>query len=151
VVVVAVLWIESQALGAAMVLNTARVRVKINPSRALDDVKLAAKMAPWNPRFQTSLGEVALHAGEPEEAIAAYRHAIEDDPYRASYWWQLARVKIATHGVDAEALQLLKKAVELNPTNPRYGQALAAAKESVRQSPGSLLQSDPAKEAGSSN
>jgi tetratricopeptide (TPR) repeat protein len=150
-VVVAVLWIESQALGAAMIRNAARARVKTNPSRALDDAKLAAKMAPWNPQFQTSLGEVALQAGKPEEAMAAYRHAIEDDPYRAAYWWQLARVKIATHGVDAEALQLLEKAVELNPTNPRYGQALAVAKESVRQSPSSLLQSDPAKEAGSSN
>jgi tetratricopeptide (TPR) repeat protein len=138
-VVAAVLWIESQALGAAMILNAARVRVKTNPSRALDDAKLAARMAPWNPHFQTSLGEVALQAGKPQEAMAAYRHAIEDDPYRASYWWQLARVKIATHGVDAEALQLLKKAVELNPTNPRYGQALGAAKESVRQSPSSLL------------
>jgi len=148
-VVMAVVWIESQALGAAMKLNTAREEVKIDPSRALDDARLAARMAPWNPHFQSSLGEVALQAGKPEEAIAAYRRAIEGDPYRASCWWQLARVKIATHGVDAEALQLLQKAVELNPTNTRYSQALAAAKESVRQSPGSLLESDPAKEAGS--
>ena len=150
-VVAAVLWIESRALGAAMIRNAARMRAKTNPSRALDDAKQAAIMAPWNPLFQTSLGEVALQAGKPEEAMAAYRRAIEDDPYRAAFWWQLARVKTATHGVDAEVLQLLNKAVELNPTNPRYRQALAAAKESVRQSPSSLLQSDPAKEAGSSN
>jgi cytochrome c-type biogenesis protein CcmH/NrfG len=150
VVVAAVLWIESQALGAAVILNTARMRVNINPSQALDDAKLAAKMAPWNPHFQSSLGDLALQAGKPEEAMVAYRNAIEDDPYRASCWWRLARAKIATHGVDAEALQLLQRAVELNPTNPRYCQALAAAKESVRQSTSSLLEFNPAKEAGSS-
>jgi len=45
-------------------------------------------------------------------------------------------------------LHLLRKAVELNPTNTRYKQALAAAEESVRQSHPALLESTPAKEAG---
>ena len=58
--------------------------------------------------------------------------------------------KMAAHGIDAEALRLLSRAVELNPTNPRYSQALAAAKESVRQSTGALLESNPAKETRSS-
>ena len=151
VMVVAVLWIESRALAAALTLGRARQVVNVNQLVALDEARRAAELAPGNPRIQSSLGEVALRAGKPEEAVAAYRHAVENDPYRASCWWQLARAKIATHGVDAEALQLLKKAVELNPTNPRYSEALAAAEESVRQSPSSLLQSDPAKEAGSSN
>ena len=57
---------------------------------------------------------------------------------------------MAAHGVDTEVLQLLQRTVELSPTNPRYSQALATAKESVRQSTGTLLESDPAKEARSS-
>jgi cytochrome c-type biogenesis protein CcmH/NrfG len=96
------------------------------------------------------LVETALRAGDIEEAFAAYRCAIAGDPYRASGWWQLARAKITAHGVDTEVLQLLQRAVELNPTNPRYSQALATAKESVRQSTDTLLESDPAKETRSS-
>lgn len=153
VIVVTVLWIEVRALGAAMILDSSTIRewVKVSPLTALDDATAAARMAPWNPHFQSTLGELALQAGKPEEALAAYRRAIRNDPCRASYWWQLARAKTATHGVDAEVLQLMHKAVELNPTNARYKQALSAAEESVRQSPGSLLQSDPAEEAGPSN
>jgi cytochrome c-type biogenesis protein CcmH/NrfG len=122
----------------------------VNPAAALDENRQAVRLAPWNSRLQSSLGETALRAGSIEEAFTAYRHAIERDPYRASGWWQLARAKMAAHGVDTEVLQLLSKAVELNPTSPRYNQALAAAKESVRQSTGALLESDPAKEARSS-
>jgi cytochrome c-type biogenesis protein CcmH/NrfG len=93
---------------------------------------------------------MAFLAGRRDEAVAAYRDAIQDDPYRASGWWRLAEAKMVTHGIDAEVLQLLRKAVELNPTNARYNRALAAAEESVRQSRPTLLESEPAKEAGSS-
>ena len=150
-VVVAVLWTESRALAAALTLGRARQLVGTNPFAGLGEARRAAELAPWNPRLQSSLGEVARRVGKPEEAVAAYRHAIEDDPYRALGWWQLASTMRATHGIDTEVIQLFEKAVELNPTNQRYHEDLAAAKESVRQSPGSLLQSDSAKEAGSSN
>jgi O-antigen ligase len=150
VLVTAVLWIECRALAAAFLGEEARRMEGINPVAALDESERAVGLAPWNSRLQSGLGEVALRAGRSEEAFAAYLEAIESDPYRASGWWQLARAKMAAHGVDAEALQLLSRAIELNPTNPRYSQALAAAKESVRQSTGTLLESDPAKGTRSS-
>jgi len=137
-------------LVAAYLCEQARELVGIHRVAALAVAQQAAELEPWNPRLQSVLGRVALRAGRTDEALAAYRHAIDGDHYRASYWWQLADAKTTAHGVDAEALRLLIKAVELNPTNVRYTQALAAAKESVRQSAGSLLQSDPAREAGSS-
>jgi O-antigen ligase len=149
-VVGAVLWIESRALAATFMGEQAHRMEGINPVAALDENRRAARLAPWNSRLQSGLGEMALRAGRIEEAFPAYRHAIECDPYRASGWWQLARAKIAAHGVDTEALQLLRRAVELNPTNSHYIQALAAAKESVRQSTGALLEFIPAKEARSS-
>jgi O-antigen ligase len=149
--VAAVLWVESRSLAAAYLCEQARHMASINPLAALDEARRAAELEPWNSRLQSALGSVALRAGRNDEALAAYRRAIHGDPYRASCWWQLARAKIATHGLDTEALQLLDKVVELNPTNARYAQELAAAKESVRQSAGTLLQSDSAKEAGSSN
>jgi tetratricopeptide (TPR) repeat protein len=148
--VAAMLWIECRALAAAFMGEEARRIEAINPVAALGESQRAVDLVPWNSRLQSGLGDTALRAGKIEEAFAAYRRAIECDPYRASGWWQLARAKMAAHGVDAEALQLLSKAVELNPTNPRYSQALAAAKESVRQSTGALLESDPAKETRSS-
>jgi tetratricopeptide (TPR) repeat protein len=149
-VVGAVLWIESRALAATFMGEQAHRMEGINPVAALNENRRAARLAPWNSRLQSGLGEMALRAGRIEEAFTAYRHAIECDPYRASGWWQLARAKIAAHGVDTEALQLLRRAVELNPTNSHYSQALAAAKESVRQSTGALLESTPAKGARSS-
>jgi O-antigen ligase len=148
--VAAILWIECRALAAAFLGEDARQIGTVNPDAALDECEQAARLAPWNSRLQSGLGQMALRAGRTEEAFAAYRRAIDSDPYRASGWWQLAGAKKAAHGVDTEVLQLLGKAVDLNPTNPRYGEALAAAKESVRQSSGALLESDPAKEAGSS-
>ena len=151
VVVVAVLWIESRGLAATLIHGQALESAKANPLAALEEARHAAELTPWNPRFQMTVGDIARRIGRTDEAFAAYRHAIQDDPYRASCWWHLAEAKKAAHGVDVEVLELLGKAVDLNPTNTRYVQGLAAAKESVRQSSGSLLESHPAKESGSSN
>lgn len=148
-VLVAVLWIEVRALAAGVILDDAHEWAGFG-SPALDDIKTATRLAPWNPRFQLILGQVALQAGKSDEAIAAYRQAIQDDPYRASGWWRLAEAKKATHHMDTEVLELLHKAHELNPMNKRYSQALAAVEESVRQSHPALLESIPAKENGSS-
>jgi len=148
--VAAVLWIEGRSLAAAYLCEQARQLVGIHRMAALAEARRAVDLEPWNSRLQSVLGRVALRAGQTDEALAAYRRAIDGDPYRASYWWQLADAKTAAHGVDAEVLRLMNKAVELNPTNARYAQVLAAAKESVRQSSGTLLQSAPAKAAGSS-
>ncbi len=148
--VVAALWIEGRSLVAAYLCEQARELAGTHRMAALTEARRAAELDPWDSRVQSVLGRIALRASRTDEALAAYRRAIDGDPYRASYWWQLADAETAAHGIDAEALGHLDKAVELNPTNVRYAQALAAAKESVRQSPGTLLQSDPAKAAGSS-
>jgi hypothetical protein len=151
IIAAAVLWIESRALAAALVHGRALELAEVNPFGALDEARHAAELAPWNPRFQSTVGDIAGRTGKTDEAFAAYRRAIQGDCYRASCWWRLAEAKKAAHGVDTEVLQLLSTAVELNPTNTRYRQALAAAKESVRQSPGPLLESSPAKEGEPSN
>jgi tetratricopeptide (TPR) repeat protein len=150
VVLVAVLWTASRALTADFLHARARELAAVSPLEALDAAKQAAVLVPWNSRFESTVGDMAFLAGRRDEAVAAYRDAIQDDPYRASGWWRLAEAERATHGIDAEVLQLLRKAVELNPTNARYSRALAAAEESVRQSRPALLESEPAKEAGSS-
>jgi len=149
-VLVAVLWIEGRALAANSLYMRAQDLAAVDPLEALNTAKQAADLAPWNSHFKSNVGDMAFLARKPDEAIAAYRQAIEDDPYRASGWLRLAEAKKAAHEMDAEVLQLLHKAVELNPMNKRYSQALATAEESVRQSRPALLESGPAKEAGSS-
>ncbi|HVM60793.1 MAG TPA: O-antigen ligase family protein [Verrucomicrobiae bacterium] len=148
--VVAAVWFEARALTAAYGCEEARQLIGIHPLAALEEAREVAALEPWNSRLQSRLGDIALRAGNGEEAIAAYDRAIEGDRYRASRWWQLARAKIAVHGLDGEALQILEETVKLDPTNARYTAALAAAKESVRQSKGALLQSNPARETRSS-
>lgn len=145
----AVLRIEGRALAASYAYAQAQELRKINPLGSLEEAKRAAKLAPWNPFFQSGMGEIALRAGRPEAAIAAYREAVADDPYRASCWWHLAEARKAVHGVDTETLEVLRKAVELNPTEIAYSNALVAAEKSVRQPPRTLLESDPTKGSGS--
>jgi O-antigen ligase len=149
-VLVAVVWTEGRALAASSLHGRAQELMAVDPQEALDTAKRAAALVPWNSHFESAVGDMAFSAGRGHEAIAAYRRAIQDDPYRAAGWWRLAEAKRVAHQVDAEMLQLLRKAVELNPTNKRYSQALGAAEESVRQSHPALLESEPAKEAGSS-
>ncbi|HUI06288.1 MAG TPA: O-antigen ligase family protein [Verrucomicrobiae bacterium] len=146
IMLLAVLWVEGRSLAAGLAHSRAEDLEKVAPRTALEEARRATELAPWNSYYRLSVGNVAFLAGRPDEAIAAYCEAVEGDPYRSSYWWQLAGAQMATHGVDGKALQLLERAVELNPTNPRYRQALAAAKESVRHSPRGLLESSPTKE-----
>ncbi len=131
----AVLWTEGRALAAGFANARAQNLQKTNPWAALEEAKRAAKLAPWNSSIQSGLGHIAFSAGRADEGIAAYRAAVEDDPYRASCWWRLAEAKKAVQGVDGETLQILRKAVELNPTDIVYSNGLVAAEKSVRQSP----------------
>jgi O-antigen ligase len=151
VVLVVVLWVEGRSLAAVLTHGRALELTNIDPAAALIEAKQASALAPWNPHFEADVGDIARLAGKPAEVVAAYRDAIEDDPYRASLWWRAGQAEMAVHGINADAIQYLRKAVELNPTNSRYKQALADAEESVRQSPPALLESSPAKDAGSSN
>jgi O-antigen ligase len=150
-VLTVVLWVEGRSLAAILIHGQARELVNVDPAEALIEARQASALAPWNPHFEAEVGDIARLAGRPTEVIAAYRDAIGDDPYRASLWWRAGQAEIAVHGINADAIHYLRKAVELNPTNLRYNQALADAEESVRQSPPGLLESHPAKDAGSSN
>ena len=145
----AVLWVEGRALAAGCASAQAQALRNINPLGSLEEAKRAAKLAPWNPFLQSGMGEIAFRAGQTEEAIAAYHEAIADDPYRASCWWHLAETRRAVYGVDKETVEILRKAVELNPTEMTYRNALAAAEKSVRQAPPTLLESSPTKGSGS--
>jgi O-antigen ligase len=145
----AVLWVEVRALAASYTFAHAQELRRVNPLAAVEEARRATMLTSWNPGLESGLGELALMAGKTDQAIAAYRAAITDDPYRASGWWHLAEAMKAVHGVDIETVEILRKAVELNPTEMTYSSALTAAEKSVRQGPGTLLESAPTKESGS--
>jgi tetratricopeptide (TPR) repeat protein len=141
-----VIWMEGASLVATYRHDQAYALMHANPSAALDEARSATRLAPFNAPYQATAGDLAVRLRLFDEATEHYRAAIEDDPYRASYHWRLARAEMAARGPDAIVLQQLRLAASLNPTNQRYNQELADAEESVRQSPGSLLESAPAKE-----
>jgi putative inorganic carbon (HCO3(-)) transporter len=144
-----VLWVEGRALAASYAFMRAQELRQTNPWASLEEAQRATRLASWNPQYQSGLGELALLVGKPELALAAYQEAIADDPYRSSRWWHLAKARKVVYGVDGETVDILRKAVELNPTEMSYSNALAAAEKSVRQAPDTLLKSAPAKESES--
>lgn len=60
---------------------------------------------PVQPRMWTSLGHVYKTVGRQAESIAAYRHAIGQDPGFGDAWWSLANLKtVAFDAVDRAAM-----------------------------------------------
>jgi len=149
VMLLAVLWVEGRALAASFAFARAQELRRVNPLGAVAEAERATRLASWNSRLQSGLGELAMRAGESDLALDAYHEAITDDPYRSSCWWHLAEARKAVHGIDTETVEALRKAVELNPTEMTYSNALVAAEKSVRQASHGLLESDPTKESGS--
>jgi len=141
-----VIWMEGTSVLATYRHDQAYAMLHTNPQGALDAARQAARLAPFNALYQSTAGDLAVRLRYFDDAAEHYRAAIDDDPYRASYHWRLARAEVAARGPDTAALQQLRLAVSLNPTSERYSQELAEAEESVRQSSGGLLQSSPAKE-----
>jgi O-antigen ligase len=133
-------WIQSRSLAANIAYGNART------FRQAAEAFRAARLAPRNSRYQSVAGDAALHAGKFEEAIQFYRVAVQNDPCRASHHWRLARALATAHVLNNDALNELRQAVALNPTNTRYREELARAEESVRQSPGALLDSPSTKD-----
>ncbi|HUJ11561.1 MAG TPA: O-antigen ligase family protein [Verrucomicrobiae bacterium] len=145
----AVLWLEGRGLAASLAFTREQELRRIHPLAALQEARSAVRLSPWNLRYQSGLGELALLTGNPDEGIAAYRQAVADDPYRSSCWWHLAEARKAVYGVDAQTVEILRKAVALNPTEATYSNALVTAEKSVRQPPRTLLESPPTKGSGS--
>jgi O-antigen ligase len=146
VLVGAVVWIEGRSLAAGSLYGQATGLERENPVAAFEEIRRAVSLSPDNAFYQAAAGSLAVRLGKFDEAIGYYRAAINNDPFRASYHWRLARAEMAAHGVDDKARQQLQQAVALNPTNQRYRQTPDEVEESVRQSSSSLLQSSPARE-----
>ncbi len=141
-----VIWVEGTSVAAGFFHDRAYEELRVTPWAALEDAREAAHLMPLNAPYQATVGDIAVGLRLFDEAIARYQAAIADDPCRSSYHWRFARVEMKAHGLNEAALEELRQATLLNPTNEKYRKELADAEESVRQSSGGLLHSTPAKD-----
>jgi tetratricopeptide (TPR) repeat protein len=139
-------WFGGRSLAACFARGRAYAAEDTSAALAFTHAERAVQLEPGNSHYHAGAGDLAVRLGKFERGIAHYRAAVDNDPFRASYHWRLARALMAARGINPEALAEFRRAVALNPTNPRYRRDLDDAEETVRQAPGDLLQSPPAKE-----
>jgi O-antigen ligase len=120
-------YITGSGLRAAFEHGEAHARTELDPIGALRHAREAVELAPGNAHYWAFVAELSLEQRRFDDALEAYREASRLDPYRASYYWRIARVLMTVNGVNQEALDYLKKAVALNRTSERYAAELAAA------------------------
>lgn len=85
-----------------------------NLASAIEAQKKLAAERPDDPTVQNDLGNLLQLAKQPEEAEAAYRRAIELEPSRASFHFNLGLV-LEKRGDRRDAMKRYKTAVELDP------------------------------------
>jgi tetratricopeptide (TPR) repeat protein len=95
---------------------------------ALEEYRLAARYDGRSADYQQAWGVAALRSGLPEEAVHAFRRALEEDPLRSASHKALGVTLVEMLGRRAEGEPHLRRALELNPTDrdaPRIRQLLA--------------------------
>jgi O-antigen ligase len=88
-----------------------------SPSRALSHLERAHRLNPLSERADVVAGTLALRDGEADQALAAFRHALERNPHDWHVHLQLALL-LEEDGRSPEALAHLERAGTLNPSEP---------------------------------
>ena len=96
------------------------------PDAALEFLSGAAAIDPASGLRQLHLGNALRALGRSEEAVAAYRRAVELDPHRFEAWLNLGQT-CAGSGRGDEAVAAFRRAVALAPADMRASMGLAAA------------------------
>ena len=104
------------AIGAllSIIAMTAAAAVPPNIQAALERQQRLAAERPRDAAVLNDLGNLLIMAGEPSEAEAAYRHAVEVDPHRLSALYNLGLL-LLQEGKAGEARQLFEKVLEIEP------------------------------------
>src|SRR2546425_998855 len=95
--------------------------------RAEQEMRAALGLAPANPLYYSGLGGILFREGKLEEAKGSFEKALQLDPINAAIRSRLAAVSMdlaraqAREGHAGDAIQLLERAIELDPSNePTY-------------------------------
>jgi len=113
--ILTVIW-SLVAIGAllSIIAMTAAAAVPPNLQAALERQQRLAAERPRDAAVFNDLGNLMVMAGEPSEAEAAYRHAVEIDPHRLSALYNLGLL-LVQGGKTGDARQLFEKVIEIEP------------------------------------
>jgi len=98
----------------SIIAMTAAAAVPPNLQAALEKQQRLAAARPQDAAVFNDLGNLLVMAGQPSEAEAAYRHAVEIDPHRLSALYNLGLLQLQA-GKSGEARQLFEKVLEIEP------------------------------------
>ena len=141
-------WPEArQAFTAALQLNpdlaTAHMHLGITLQAeqqpgALDELAKAYQLAPQNPEVAMQLGQALASAGQDEQAIPLFEHALAVDPGLTAATYQLGLALQRTNKLQ-DALPLLQKAAAADPKDAEVltnlGMALCQAQQAKNAVP----------------
>jgi protein O-GlcNAc transferase len=99
---------------------------------ALDELAKAYQLAPQNPEVAMQFGQALASAGQDEQAIPLFEHALEVDPGLTAATYQLGLALQRTNKLE-DALPLLQKAAAADPKDAEVltnlGMALCQAQQ----------------------
>jgi tetratricopeptide (TPR) repeat protein len=90
---------------------------KANGPAALNEAGQAAFLAPRNAAVQVQVGRIFEQAGNPDQAVSAFKKALEADPDYVPAQVSLVQALIYRGGKPDEALPEAKKLAERHPSN----------------------------------
>jgi tetratricopeptide (TPR) repeat protein len=97
--------------------------------QAIEYYRRALAVRPKVVDTRTDMGICLRELGKPDEAIAEFRHSLEDDPQHWQTWLNLAIVSLYDKRDPAAAATALGRVEALNPTHP----GLPALREAIKQ------------------
>jgi O-antigen ligase len=128
ILALAVMWFEGRML-AANLAHEKSLGSGTDWTAAVTAAERAAALAPRNPIYQMTAGELLVSAGQFAEGLGYCRRAVENDPLRASCHYRLAGALAAAGRPVNEVSRELRRAVELNPTKAQYREILRLVEE----------------------
>jgi len=108
--------VTAGALLSIIAMTAAAAAVPPNLSAALEKQQRLAAERPRDAAVFNDLGNLLVMVGQPSDAEAAYRHAVEVDPHRSSALYNLGLL-LLQEGKGAEARQLFEKVLEIEPNH----------------------------------
>jgi tetratricopeptide (TPR) repeat protein len=105
---------KGEANGDVCALAAACLGAEGDYAEAAQVDRMLCEAEPRNPQGWNSLGYDLFHAGDLENALAAFERAVTLEPNRASTYFNLARIA-ARMGDKSKVIEHFAKAVELQP------------------------------------
>ena len=98
-----------------------------NYAEAVTAYQKAIALKPENAGYYNNFGNNLARAGKTQEAMAAYEKSATLDPVNAASAWRNAGIVLFNANLMKEAIQPLKKSIEIDPKSPQAWYLLGAS------------------------